>query len=65
MSVSPQDVLDAYWPIIDEARKLRAFYCGDGTIESGTMRIMPDEVAPLIQALDEAHSKFYIVQDPE
>lgn len=53
-TVSPGDVLDIYWPVIEAVKEMRKDYCLDN------VRICPDSVGAAIHELNEAQRKLPI-----
>ena len=46
-------ILDTYWPVIEHVRAVRAHYLGNA---DGQPKVMPDHLAPLMEALAAAES---------
>jgi len=54
-------ILDAYWPVVEAVRKVRAHYAGK---LGGPPRICSDVVGDAITALNKAEKKIYVKVEP-
>lgn len=55
-----RQILNLYWPVIEQARNVAAFYTGK---DDGVMKICPDVVGPLIEELNKAQKECFIVRE--
>ena len=54
-------VLDAYWPIIEKARKVKAYYMGENPGEP--KRICSDVVGEMIEEIQRVESEINVVKE--
>jgi len=58
--MNSDQILDTYWPVIEEAIKLQAWYNGKA---DGVVKIAPDSITPLMQELIKARKAMPIKRE--
>ena len=52
-----EKILDVYWPVIEEARKVRDYY---GGVDDGVLKICPDVTGEMITAINKAEKQMNV-----